>query len=226
MTTQVRTSDNPQLMERLKSTLLDLELKRTELLTKFEPSYRPVREVEAQITQTREAIDAAVKAPLRDETDDRDPTYESLRGELAKAKTELATLQARAAGTARLARAYRAESQQLDEKEVRQQDMIRAAKANEENYMLYLRKQEEARISDALDRQRISNVVVAEAATVPFKPRGRRLLIVVLGGLFACLVSAMLAFAVDYWDPSFRTPEELQSFLGSPVLASFPKNDR
>ena len=37
-TTQVRTSDNPQLMERMKSTLLELELKRTELLSKFEPT--------------------------------------------------------------------------------------------------------------------------------------------------------------------------------------------
>jgi hypothetical protein len=36
----------------------------------------------------------------------------------------------------------------------------------------------------------------------------------------------MLAFTVDYWDPSFRTPEDLQSFLGSPVLAAFPKNNR
>jgi len=41
------------------------------------------------------------------------------------------------------------------------------------DYLLYLHKQEEARISDALDRQRISNVVVAEAATVPFKPQAR-----------------------------------------------------
>jgi uncharacterized protein involved in exopolysaccharide biosynthesis len=224
LTTQVRTSDNPQLMERLKSTLLDLELKRTELLAKFEPGYRPVQEIETQIAQTREAIEAAQKAPLRDETNDRDPTYEALRAELAKSNTELAALEARATGTNHLVRAYRAESQQLDEKEVRQQEMIRAAKGNEENYLLYLRKQEEARISDALDRQRISNVVVAEAATVPFQPQGRRLLTVVLGGLFACVASVMLAFAVDYWDPSFRTPEEVESFLGSPVLAAFPRN--
>jgi uncharacterized protein involved in exopolysaccharide biosynthesis len=224
LTTQVRTSDNPQLMERLQSTLLDLELKRTELLAKFEPGYRPVQEVETQIAQTRAAIEAAQKAPLRDETNDRDPTYEALRAELAKSKTELATLEARAAGTNHLVRTYRAESQQLDEKEIRQQEMIRAAKANEENYLLYLRKQEEARISDALDRQRISNVIVAEAATVPFQPQGRRLLTVVLGGLFACLGSVMLAFAVDHLDPSFRTPAEVESFLGSPVLAAFPKN--
>src|SRR2546430_12547360 len=42
---QVRTSDNPQLMERMKSKLLELELKRTELLTKFEPTRSEERRV-------------------------------------------------------------------------------------------------------------------------------------------------------------------------------------
>jgi uncharacterized protein involved in exopolysaccharide biosynthesis len=223
-TTQVRTADNPQLMERMKSRLLELELKRTELLTKFEPSYRLVQEVQEQIAQTREAIAAAERAPLRDETTDRDPTYEALRAELAKSNTELAALQARAAATAGMVRSYRTESQQLDSKEVLQQDMLRAAKADEENYLLYLRKEEEARISDALDRQRFSNLTVAEAATVPIVPQGRRLLIIFLGGLAASLASVMLAFAVDRLDPSFRTPEEVESFMGSPVVAAFPKN--
>lgn len=223
-TAQVHMADNPQLMQNLKSTLLQLELRRTELLARFEPSYRPVHEVEAQIAQTREAIAAAEKAPLRDETTDRDPTYEALRAELARSKTELAGLQARAAATAGLVQVYRKESQQLDQKEIRQQGMLRAAKAGEENYLLYLRKQEEARISDALDQQRISNVVIAEAATVPIEPRSRRLLVVAVGGFFASVASVILAFAADYWNPSFRTPEEVQSFLGSPVLAAMPKN--
>jgi uncharacterized protein involved in exopolysaccharide biosynthesis len=223
-TTQVRTADNPQLMQNMKSKLLELELKRTELLTKFEPTYRPVQEVEEQIAQTKAAITAAENSPLKDETTDRDPTYEALRSELAKSKTELAATQARAGATSALIRTYRTESEQLDRKELLQQDMVRAAKADEENYMLYLRKAEEARISDALDRQRFSNVVVAEPATVPFTSQGRWLLVVVLGGFLASLVSAILAFIADRWDPSFRTPEEVESFLGSPVVAAFPKN--
>jgi uncharacterized protein involved in exopolysaccharide biosynthesis len=121
-------------------------------------------------------------------------------------------------------RSYRARSERLDHQEILQQDMLRATKANEENYLLYLRKQEEARISDALDRQRISNVLIAEAATVPFKAQGRRLLFVMLGTLFASLASVMVGLLVDHWDPSFRTPQEVQDFLGSPVLAAFPKN--
>jgi uncharacterized protein involved in exopolysaccharide biosynthesis len=223
-TTQVRTSDNPQLMQTMKSKLLELELKRTELLTKFEPTYRPVQEVEEQIAQTRAAIAAAEHAPLKDEITDRDPTYEALRAELAKSKTELAATQARAAATTFLIRTYRNENQQLDRKELLRQDMVRAAKADEENYMLYLRKEEEARISDALDRQRFSNVVVAEPATVPFTPQARWLLVALLGMLFAGVASVVLAFVMDRWDPSFRTPEEVESFLGTPVVAAFPRH--
>ena len=223
-TTQVRTSDNPELMQNLKSKLLELELKRTELLTKFEPTYRPVQEVEEEIAEAKAAIGAAENAPLRDETTDRDPTYDSLRSELAKAKTDLAATEARTAATSSLIRSYRFESEQLDRKELLQQDMLRAAKTDEENYTLYLRKAEEARISDALDRQRFSNVVVAEPATVPFTSQGRWLMVVILGGLLASLVSVISAVVADRWDPSFRTPEEVESFLGSPVVAAFPKN--
>lgn len=223
-TTQVRTSDNPQLMQNLKSTLLELELKRTDLLAKFEPTYRPVQEVEQQITQTRAAIAAAESAPLRDETTDLDPTYETLRGELVKAKTDLAATEAGTAATRSLIRDFQARNQQLDRMQLLQQDIVRNAKADEDNYTLYLRKAEEARISDALDRQRFSNVVVAEPASVPYTPQARWALVLVFGVLFAGLLSVALAFVLDRWDPSFRTPEEVETFLGSPVVAAFPKN--
>jgi len=123
-----------------------------------------------------------------------------------------------------LIRTYRAENEQLDRKELLQQDMLRTAKSNEENYMLYLRKAEEARISDALDRQRFSNVVVAEPATVPFTSQSRWLLVMALGVVLGSLASVILAVVADRWDPSLRTPEEVESFLGSPVVAAFPKN--
>ncbi len=58
MTTVVRNSDNPQLLEQLKSTLLNLELKRTELLTKYEPTYPLVQEVDQQIADAKRAISA------------------------------------------------------------------------------------------------------------------------------------------------------------------------
>jgi uncharacterized protein involved in exopolysaccharide biosynthesis len=224
LTTQLRTSDNGQLLENLKSTLLNLELRRTDLLEKYDPSYRPVQELEREIAQTKERIAAEEKAPVREDTTDQNPTYLWLNEELAKAKAELPTLQASAASIERSLRAYRERITALDQKGFVQQDLTRASKSAEESYLLYVNKREEARISDALDRKRISNVVIAEAATVPALPVNSPWVLMLLGGLLATSVSAGLAFTAEYFDPSFRTPDELKQVLDVQVLAAIPKN--
>jgi len=226
MITLERTSDNPMLFEQLKSTLLTLELKRTELLTKFAPDYLPVREVEKQIAQTKTAIAAAEQAPVHEQTTDSDPTYAWLRAELAKNRTQLIALRARAQALAPVVETYRGKSRSLDENGSTQQDLVRAAKAAEENYLLYLQKQEEARIADALDRNRIVNVAIAEAAVVPALPAHSSAFILLLGVLLATLFSLGLAFGADYLDPSFRTPQELRNTLNIPVLAAVPREVR
>ena len=198
MVTQVRNADDAMLLSQLRANLLTLELKRTELLGKFDPSYRPVQEIETQIAQTRAALAVAEKSQLHEETSDRDPTHEWSRGELAKAKADLAGLQARAQATALTVQSYRANARSLERNEVVQDDLIRTVKATEENYLLYRRKQEEARISDALDRRRIINVAIAEAATVPSLPSSHRSLTLVMGLLLAIAASMGLAFGSDY----------------------------
>jgi uncharacterized protein involved in exopolysaccharide biosynthesis len=226
MVTQVRNADDAALLSQLGANLLTLELKRTELLGKFEPSYRPVQEIEIQIAQTRAALAVAEKSQLHEETTDRDPTHEWTRGELAKAKADLAGLQARAQATALTVQSYRANARSLEQNEVVQDDLIRTVKATEENYLLYRRKEEEARISDALDRKRIINVAIAEAATVPSLPSSHRSGIFVWGLLLAVGGSLGLAFGSDYLDPTIRTPDEMNSFLNIPVLAAMPGNGK
>jgi len=224
--TQVRNTDDALLLSQLRSSLLTLELKRTELLDKFEPTYRPVQEVEAQIAQTRAALAAAEKSPLHEETTDGDPTYEWVKGELAKAKADLAGLQARAEAISLTVQSYREKARLLEQKQVVQDDLIRTVKAREENYQLYLRKEEEARISDALDRRRIVNVAVVEAATVPSLPSNHRAMTVLVGLMLATLTSLALAFVAEHLDRTFRTPDEVGSFLNIPVLAAMPKNGK
>jgi uncharacterized protein involved in exopolysaccharide biosynthesis len=224
--TQERTSDNPMLLQQLKSTLLTLELKRTELKTKFASDYPLVRDVEKQIDQTQAAIADAQHAPIHEQTTDRDPTYAWLNEELAKNRTELVALRARAEALTPVVETYQAKTRRLDEKGETQQDLVRAAKAAEGNYLLYLQKQEEARISDALDRNRIVNVAIAEAATVPALPTHSPWFTLVIGALLAALFSLASGFVADYLDPSFRTPQELHSFLRVPVLAAVPREAR
>jgi uncharacterized protein involved in exopolysaccharide biosynthesis len=219
----VRSSDNPYLLQQLKTTLLDLELKRTGLLQKFEPDYRPVQEVQKQIEQTIDAINKAEKSPDREETTDRNPSYEWLRSELTKSNAELASLHARAAETLTVIQQYRNQLDAIDVNGAAQENLLRTVKEAEGNDLLYKQKREEARIGDALDRQRIVNVAIAEAATVPALPaHPHRALTLLLGVLLACLVSPGVAFAADYFDPSLRTPDAVRDVLQIPVLAALP----
>lgn len=219
-TTQVRVADNPQLLEKLKSRLLELGLERTQLLTKFEPSYRLVQEVDQQIAETKAAISTEEALPLRDETTELDANHEWAKAELAKAQVELDALHARNSGTARLLTEAYKTARQLGAGALRQQDLLRDMKEAEESYLLYVKKREEARIGDALDERGIVNVTIAEPPTVPALPKRSTWTFGLLGLVLGGAVSTALAFAADFLDPSFRTPEEVVAFLGAPVLAS------
>jgi polysaccharide biosynthesis protein PslE len=226
LSTQSRTADNAALLEQLKATLLNLRLKQTELLAKYDPTYRAVQEVNGQIAQTEANIAAEQNAPVRENTTDQNPTYQWLVGELAKAKADLPTLKANADATANSIRDYRSKLLALEQKGVEQGSLLRAAKAEEANYLLYQNKREEARIADALDAQRVANVVVAEAATVPALPASSPWAKLLLGGVIASIVSVSLAFAAERMDSRFRTPDEVREFLNVPVFAAIPKDDR
>ena len=226
-TTQIRNSDNPELLEKLKSKLLELQLKRTELLTKFEPSYRLVQEVDKQIAEAKAALAAEDQAPLRDETTERDPNHEWVKAELVKAQVEFNALQSRATSMSTQLASFRDQTHALGDRAITQEELLRDVKTAEEKYLLYANKREESRIGDALDQSRILDVSLAEQPIAPALPVHSALSFGMIGLAVAGTFSTGLVFASDYLDPSFRTPDEVTAFLGTPVLASLPnKTDR
>jgi uncharacterized protein involved in exopolysaccharide biosynthesis len=221
--TQDRTADNPELLRALKASLLDLELKKTQLLTKFEPSQRLVQEVEQQIVQTKEAIAAEKLTPVRDETTDLDVNYEWAKGELQKAQVEMKGLEGREATTSAELMGYHRLARQLGEDAIRQDDLTSSEKAAQENYLLYVKKREEARMGDALDEGGIVNVAIAEQPVVPALPVWPAGVVVLVGFAAALTAGTGAAFAADYLDPALRTPEEVLRCLEIPVLPSIPE---
>ena len=219
---QTRSSDNEQLQEKLKSKLLELELKRTDLLTKFQPSYRLVTEVEEQIAQAQAAIKAEEARPLRDETTQEDPDHEWANSERIKSLVELQAIERREAVAQTQVRQYREAAQRLAQDVVTQSDLEGRVKAAQEKYLLYVSKREEARIGDALDQTGILNVTLAEQPQVPALPTTPLWLATCLSLAAACGCSAGAAFTADYVDPSLRTPDEVIRLLESPVLAALP----
>ncbi len=225
-TTQVRIADNPDLFRKLKGDLLDLQLKRTQLLTKYEPGHRLVQEVDEQIAQAQAAIAAENGAPLRDETTDKNSHYEWAKSEAQSARVRLKALEAREAAMGAEEAVYRAQASQLGNAAIRQEDLQKSEKAAQESYLLYVKKREEARMADALDQRGIVNVAMAEEPVAPALPRWSTLLLLTVGLAAAGAAGTGAAFAAEHMDPAFRNPDEVVAYLHAPVLASLPRVHR
>jgi uncharacterized protein involved in exopolysaccharide biosynthesis len=220
---QESTDSAQDLMQQLQGDLLTTEIKKTQLMMKYEPTYPLVQEADEEIARTRDAIASAAKQHYVNQTTDRDPTFELMREDVARTQADLAFHQASAGALEYSIRTLQSQMVDLDQKALKQADLIRDVKANESNYLLYLSKREQERTSDALDEKRISNVAIAVPPMLPLLPWISPLLVLVCGIALAPFLGAGAAFLAEYLDPSMRTPGEVFEVLNIPVLASVPK---
>jgi polysaccharide export outer membrane protein len=216
----VRTAPNEALKD-LQTQLVTLQVKRTEMEGKFAPTYRPLVDLNKQIEDVKKAIQEAQQSPMIEQTTDTNPADDWITVEMAKAHSELASLRAGTNAKERAVEEYRSLVLDLDQKNIRRSDLLRAQKTSEEKYLLYQRKQEEARIEQELDKQRILNVAIAEEPAVPVLPEPAPVPLK-FGFVLAGLLSLGIGFVTDIYDRSFRTPIEVEQHLGIPVLASTP----
>jgi uncharacterized protein involved in exopolysaccharide biosynthesis len=221
-TTESSNSSN-LLLQNLQAQLLAAQVKRTQMLVKYEPTYPLVVAEDQEIAETQAAIKDAETSRYVNQTTDRDPTYEYLRQDLARTEADLASQRASVSAINSAIKSMSEKMVNLNEQAVKQDALIREAKADEGNYLLYLNKREEERTSDALDQKRIANVAIAVPPTVPLLPAYSPWTVMFLGLMLAILVSIGTAFLAEYLDPSFRTPQEVMETLSMPVLASVPK---
>jgi polysaccharide biosynthesis transport protein len=220
---QQSTESAQGLMQQLQAGLLAAELKKTQILTKYEPNYPLSQEADQEVAETQDAIASASKEHFVNQTTDRDPTFELMREDVAKTEADLAFQEASAGGIEKSIRNLQMQMVNLDQNALTQADLTREVKANEANYLLYLSKREQERTSDALDEKRIANVSIAVPPVLPILPWVGPVLVLGCGTVLAGFVGAGAAFLAEYLDPSLRTPAEVLEVLRIPVLASVPK---
>ncbi len=222
--TQNRVIPNQYSAEHLNTMLVELRNRRIQLLAKFQPDDRIVKEVDDQIKNTTEALNIATKSTSAEESYDVNPLRQSLESELSKAKVEQAGRIALQKNLSEQVAQYEAKLAQMERVTPTHENLSREVKKNEESYQLYAKKQEESRINDALDKQKISNVSIAEEPNVPKLPnKGSKLLAVVMGlglGFVICIGSV---FASELMRDTFLTPKELEDYTEFPVLATIPR---
>jgi uncharacterized protein involved in exopolysaccharide biosynthesis len=209
---------NQYAVEHLNTMMAELQNKRTELLTKYRPEDRTVREVDQQIVDTQAALDKASKQTGVEQTTDVNPVRQNLEIGVERDKADLAGFEAKRSALSGQAQSYRSELGRLDQATAQYDDLVRHQKEVEDNYLLYSKRSEEARIAESLDKQKISNVVIIETPTEPHLPSKPNVpMNLALGTLLAGLISVGMALSIEFYQRPPRSPYDMPTM---PALES------
>ncbi len=205
VTSQVRVVPQTALMAQLSALLAQLENRRTEMISKFRPDDRFVTELDAQIAGTKAALARAESQPTREQTTDLNQVRVEAEKNLIAAQQVYSGLKAKRARLEDVVRQYQQRMLALAGDEAQSDKLIRQVKEDEDNYLLYSKKREEARIADSLDQQRITNVSLVEAPTLSADPVFPQ---IPAGIIASFLLSGVLAFLTVHLWTRFRGDTE------------------
>jgi uncharacterized protein involved in exopolysaccharide biosynthesis len=218
--TQSRTVPNQQSVERLNTMLVELQNRRTELVAKFLPDDRLVKDIDQQISDTTAALDRASKLNSVEGATDVNPVSQTLEIDLAKDQLELAGMEGKRRIVEQQTKFYNQRLQDLNSITAAEEDLLRTQKEAEDNYLLYAKKAEEARIGESLDSQKIANVAIVEQPMQPHLPSKPDVgLNLTLGLVLACFLSIGGAFATEYFQNAVEGSLALEELTGLPVVA-------
>lgn len=109
------------------------------------------------------------------------------------------------------------ESQRGKYNELQQQVSI-----DQDNYLVYRKRGEEARINNLLNKENITSIDVMDHPALPSSPiKPKKLIVLALTFLAALMAGGGLALSRELLDDRLNTPEKLYDALRVPVLASF-----
>jgi uncharacterized protein involved in exopolysaccharide biosynthesis len=209
--------------EDLERALVALQLRRDALTQDFTPENRQVRDIEDQIRTTQARLKEAEDRVASINRTELNKVHQDLRSELLVARADLKGARARHDSLQNQMASYRQQLGELSQKGLTADGLRREVKAAENAFMLYQKKYEEARITAAMDQQRIVNVSIAQPAQRPLKPVApRKPLNLLLGLLLGAIGGLSLAFVTEHFAHSFTTGRGLEARLGIPLLGTIP----
>lgn len=214
VTTQVRSMPNQYAVEHLQSLLADLRNKRIDLAMKFKPGDRFLVEIDSQISATEQQLADIQTHSAAEQTTDLDTLHQSLKADSARGVIALKALEARRTELGSMHASYLAQLDSMDSNNATLQNLEQYEKEALENYALYSRRLDEARLADSLDQQRFSNVVAVEkpvSSPIPVFPKLS--LNLAVGAFMGAFLSLALAFFKESKGNSSPAPENEPQFF-------------
>ncbi len=216
-------------LDRMKEELSQLEQQRTQLLQKYQPQSRFVRENQQQIDQIRKTIAEETAAPPQERSFALNELRRRLQAELYDAETKLAALKDRERSLTGQIAKLTTEATILNSRSIERTTLERQRSINEEAYLLYQKKARENEIGQVLNKERIMNFAIVDSPRTDGQQKNPKpamnMLVLLLVGTLAGLTAALVAergSIEGYSSEIAGSVREIETRYDLPVLVSIP----
>ncbi len=134
-----------------------------------------------------------------------------------------ASLEAEIGGLRSRWRTAKGELGQFNEVAMDHGELARRIGIQEEQHRRAKQHLEQARIEQALEIQKISNISVVQEPSLPLKRAGMNKALLAVGSILGLVFALALPLLIDYINRTFRRPEDIEESLSVPALTSIPR---
>jgi uncharacterized protein involved in exopolysaccharide biosynthesis len=207
--------------------LVQLQNKRTTLLTGYEPTERIVQDIDEQINNVQKQLSQLRAANAVETTTDVNPLNLELKSQLARSQISGTAIAAQRRAVDGQKQADLAQLNQLEERTADFDSLQKRVMEAQRNLDLALQKRDQAAVDDALDRDRILNIAFAakpSASSVPVQPRPA--LYLALGLFVAAFLGIGACVVTELGRNTIHSPAELDAITGLTTLVAVPLQKR
>jgi len=209
----------------LKTKLAELRLEESDLSSRFQDDYRPLVTLREKIKYMESLLSQEYDTNT-EVTSGLSETYQSLEINLDLEKANFKYLLAQQEAVSNLLAQRKKELSALSDKESYLTSLERDISMLEKEYVAYRDNLQRAKISNALDIEKVSNVKIVQPATLSTKHiKPKREVNISIGLALGLFGGIALAFIVEFFDDTMKTNEDVEKRLGVPVLAYVSKEE-
>jgi uncharacterized protein involved in exopolysaccharide biosynthesis len=208
----------------IRQKLSELELHESNLRMQYTEQHPLVQNVRQQIRLVRQDLNQQEAKRYTKVRVEVNPLHQTLQQAYLQSQAELKALRAKKATlTAQLAD-YQYKLQTFSQLESEFNILQQEVEFKRQNYQLYLTKLEESRISDAMDKEKITGVSMIEPARPPVTPASpNKRLNLAVAAFLGSFGGLGLAFFLEYLTGSQSREETLVPDSPLPALAAMPE---
>ena len=200
--------------------LAELEMAKASYSGKFTDKHPKVVEVNAEIQNTRNQLEAEINKVAALQAASDNAVQQSLIAGKFQSEAEVAVANAKAQAMSAIEKANGKQIETMPSVEQGYLRLARNANVAQEIYVMLAKRLEEAKVAEAMVS---TEVQVLDKPTFPQEPvRPRKLLTLSLALLLGFLVGSFYTVYNALRNRTIRTQEEVENFLGLPVLGTVP----